>query len=481
MAFRRLPLLLKYQRQAYSSEASDLALSSLTAVSPIDGRYARHAKPLRESFSEYGLIKHRVEVEVRWFQFMAELEGLSQIPALSPEANKFLSDVVDNFSLSDAQRVKEIESITNHDVKAVEYLLKEKVSSHKQLAEMSEFFHFSCTSEDINNLAYGSMLKEARQTHILPAMAKVIDVLRGVAHAEADTPMLGRTHGQPATPTTLGKEMANFAFRLQRQYDQFAGVEIQGKFNGAVGNFNAHMVACPSLDWPTLAEKFVTERLGLAYNHYSTQIEPHDMIAELFDASARFNTVLLDCNKDMWAYISLGYFKTKAIAGEVGSSTMPHKVNPIDFEASEGNLGLANAMMNHLSGKLPISRYQRDLTDSTCMRNIGVGFAHSLIAYNSTLKGFNKLQVQDERLLAELNENWEVLAEPIQTVMRLYDVAEPYEKLKALTRGRKLDQKAMQEFVKSLEGEIPQSEIERLLKLTPASYLGAAPELALRV
>lgn len=460
------------------AQMSELGLSSLTALSPIDGRYGRVTKGLRDTFSEYGLIKHRVEVEIRWFMFMSELEEIPQVPALSTEAATFLKDVIDKFSLSDAERVKAIERTTNHDVKSVEYFLKEKVAGMKELKDVSEFFHFSCTSEDINNLAYARMLHEAREKHVLPEMDNVVATLRRAAHEDAATPMLGRTHGQPATPTTVGKEMGNFAYRLARQRDQFADVKMRGKFNGAVGNFNAHMVACPSVDWPVVSERFLTEELGLEYNPYSTQIEPHDMVAELFDACARFNNVLLDCNRDMWSYISLGYYRQKPVEGEVGSSTMPHKVNPIDFENSEGNLGLANAFMQHLSGKLTVSRFQRDLSDSTCMRNVGVGFAHALIAYKSTLKGFNKLEVQRERLESELNDNWEVLAEPIQTVMRLYEVEEPYEKLKALTRGHRVDKDSMQSFVRSLEGDIPDEEISRLLSLTPQTYVGAAEKLA---
>eukprot|EP00939_MAST-03C_sp_MAST-3C-sp1_P004115 g4115.t1 len=467
------------RHKSSSSFTSELdLLTPLSSVSPIEGRYARFAKPLRECFSEYGLIKYRVEVEVRWFQFMAKERLSSQIPPLSSSSSAFLDDVVKNFSLADAERVKEIEKTTNHDVKSVEYFLKEKVSSVDDLRESSEFFHFSCTSEDINNLAYAKMLQEAREKIVLPEMDRVRETLRELAIAEASTPMLGRTHGQPATPTTLGKEMANFAYRLTRQRDRFADVELLGKFNGAVGNFNAHVVACPDVDWPAASERFVRDSLGLTYNPYSTQIEPHDMVAELFDACARFNTILLDCNRDMWSYISLGYFRTRAVEGEVGSSTMPHKVNPIDFENSEGNLGLANAFMSHLSSKLPVSRFQRDLSDSTVMRNVGVGFAHAIVAYKSTLKGFGKVEVQKETLLEELDRNWEVLAEPVQTVMRLYEVEEPYEKLKALTRGRRIDREKMQDFVRSLEGEIPDAEIERLLSLTPASYIGVAPELA---
>ena len=465
-------------RRSFSS--GPLPLTSLTAISAIDGRYSGPTSALREIFSEFGLIHHRVQVEVRWLQLLSSTAAVPEVPSLSSDATRFLDDLVTDFAEGDAQRVKEIERTTNHDVKAVEYFLKEKVSAHAELAGVSEFIHFACTSEDINNLSYALMLQRARKDVVLPAMDSVIDGLRDVAHKHAAVPMLARTHGQPATPTTMGKEMANFAFRLGRQRKQFAAVDIMGKFNGAVGNLNAHAVAYPEIDWRELSESFVEDSLGLVHNPYTTQIEPHDFVAELFDSAARFNNVLLDFNRDAWGYVSLGYFKQKVVAGEIGSSTMPHKVNPIDFENSEGNVGLAGAVFQHLATKLPVSRYQRDLSDSTCMRSIGVGFGHSLIAYASTLKGLGKMELNEERLLEELDQNWEVLAEPIQTVMRRYDVDQPYEKLKELTRGRRVDGPAMRIFIESIEG-IPAAETERLLKLTPASYLGYAVELAKEV
>lgn len=450
-------------------------LSSLTAISPIDGRYASKCADLRPIFSEYGLIRHRVLVEVRWIQMLANNPGIPEVPAFSAHANKLLDDIVDKFHEEDAQRVKNIERTTNHDVKAVEYFLKEKIAGNDELEAVSEFIHFACTSEDINNLSYALMLREARTQALLPQMDEVIDAIRKQAHQHATQPMLSRTHGQTASPTTVGKEFANVVARLERQRAQLVTVPMLGKINGAVGNYNAHLSAYPDLDWANIAEKFVTS-LGLDFNPYTIQIEPHDYIAEVFDAVARFNTILLDFDRDVWGYISLGYFKQKTIAGEVGSSTMPHKVNPIDFENSEGNLGLANAIFNHLSAKLPISRWQRDLTDSTVLRNLGVGVGHSVIAYQSTLKGISKLEVNPQRLNEDLDNCWEVLAEPVQTVMRRYGIEKPYEKLKELTRGTGIDQQRLQEFVSGLD--MPEDAKTALLKLTPSSYLGNAAQQA---
>jgi adenylosuccinate lyase len=453
-------------------------LSSLSAVSPIDGRYAGKTEDLRPIFSEFGLIHHRVLVEIRWLQHLAASPAITEVPAFSDHANKILDGVVDNFSEEDAQRVKNIERTTNHDVKAVEYFIKEKIAGNPELEAIGEFVHFACTSEDINNLAYSLMLREGRNQVLLPLLDEIIEAIRQLAHEYADIPMLSHTHGQPASPTTVGKEMANVVYRLQRQREQVTEVELLGKINGAVGNYNAHLSAYPELDWEKLANEFV-ESLGLTWNPYTTQIEPHDYIAELFDALARYNTVLLDFDRDIWSYISLGFFKQKTVAGEVGSSTMPHKVNPIDFENSEGNLGLANAIFAHLAQKLPVSRLQRDLTDSTVLRNLGVGLAHSVIAYHSTLRGISKLEVDQARLLAILDLNWEVLAEPIQTVMRRYGIEKPYEKLKELTRGQRVDANAMKAFIESLE--IPDAEKQRLIKMTPATYIGNAPEQAKKI
>lgn len=448
-----------------------LDLTSLTAVSPIDGRYADKTRELREVFSEYGLIRYRVMVEVRWLQHLADHPGVVELPPLSPAANSFLETLVTNFSESQAQRVKEIERVTNHDVKAVEYLLKESVAGIPELNAVSEFIHFACTSEDINNLAHGLMLKQGRDQLLVPQLQMMADRLVALSHEYAGVAMLARTHGQTASPTTVGKELANVAFRLQRQIEQIGSVSILGKINGAVGNYNAHISAYPEIDWAASAEAFVSS-LGLLANPYTTQIEPHDYIAELFDAMARANTILIDLSRDLWGYISLGYFKQKTVAGEVGSSTMPHKVNPIDFENAEGNMGLANAMLNHLSAKLPISRWQRDLTDSTVLRNMGVGLGYSIIAYNSLLKGLNKLQLDEARLQADLNVSWEVLAEPIQTVMRRYGIAEPYEKLKELTRGQTIDQDSITLFIDSLD--IPVDAKRALKALSPADYIGNA-------
>jgi len=452
-----------------------MQLSSLTAISPIDGRYGSKVTELRDIFSEYGLIKYRVEVEVRWLQKLAEHPQVTELNTFSPDAKQFLDRIVSEFSIEDAQRVKDIESTTNHDVKAVEYLLKEKFVAAKEsfpeLDNDSEFVHFACTSEDINNLSHGLMLSNGLKLSLLPNMKAVVDKMEELALEYSELPMLCRTHGQTASPSTMGKEFANVVARLRRQTKQIEQVEILGKINGAVGNYNAHYSAYPNIDWAENAKSFI-EGIGLTFNPYTTQIEPHDYIAELFDAIARFNTILIDFDRDIWAYISLGFFKQKTVAGEVGSSTMPHKVNPIDFENSEGNLGLANAIIGHLAEKLPISRWQRDLTDSTVLRNLGVGLAHGVIAYQSTLKGLNKLQINPERLLADLDNAWEIMAEPIQTVMRRYNVEQPYEKLKALTRGNVMNQETIQTFVSGLD--IPEAAKEDLLELTPATYIGNA-------
>ncbi len=447
---------------------------TLSAISPIDGRYAGKVDALRPIFSEYGLIRYRVEVEVRWLQALAAQAEIIEVPALSDSANQLLNSIVSDFSDADAQAVKTIEKITNHDVKAVEYFLKEKIKHNAELNAIGEFIHFACTSEDINNLSYALMLKEGRIL-MLAEIDACIDAIKQLALESADQPMLSRTHGQSATPTTTGKEFANVVARMQRQRQQVAGVELLGKINGAVGNYNAHCVAYPLLDWEQFAKTFV-ESLGLSFNPYTIQIEPHDYMAELFHALSRFNTILLDFDRDIWAYISLGYFKQKTIAGEVGSSTMPHKVNPIDFENSEGNLGLANAIFGFLSEKLPVSRWQRDLTDSTVLRNIGVGIAHTSIAIQSTLKGISKLEINPELINQDLDGNWEVLAEPIQTVMRRYGIEKPYEKLKELTRGQRVTGEAMRAFVEKLE--IPASAKAELLALTPHSYTGYAAKLA---
>lgn len=448
-----------------------MELSALTALSPIDGRYGDKTTELRTIFSEYGLLKYRVQVEVRWLQKLASQADILEVPALSELATKHLNQIVENFDEQDALRIKTIEKTTNHDVKAVEYFLKEKVNSNEELQAINEFIHFACTSEDINNLSYALMLKTARDTVIVPYWNKLIDIITAQAKAYRDLPLLSRTHGQPATPSTIGKEFANVAYRLKRQLKQLQSIEILGKINGATGNYNAHMVAYPQINWHKFSEEFVTS-LGLQWNPYTTQIEPHDYIAEYFDCIARFNTIMIDFDRDVWGYIALNHFKQKTIAGEIGSSTMPHKVNPIDFENSEGNLGIANAIMSHLGSKLPISRWQRDLTDSTVLRNLGVGIGYAIIAYQSTLKGLNKLEVNQEYLLEELNRNWEVLAEPIQTVMRRYGIEKPYEKLKELTRGKRVDAQGMQQFIDSLA--LPEHEKARLKQLTPANYIGYA-------
>ena len=452
-----------------------MELSALTAVSPVDGRYGSKTIALREIFSEYGLLKYRTIVEIRWLQKLAATAEIAEVPAFSAEANQFLDDLAANFSEEDARRIKEIERTTNHDVKAVEYFLKEKVADVPELHAVNEFFHFACTSEDINNTSHALMLKEARENVILPEIRNLIDAIKALAVEYRDIPLLSRTHGQPASPSTMGKEMANVAYRMERQFKQIENVEILAKINGAVGNYNAHLSAYPELDWHKFSEEFITESLGVTWNPYTTQIEPHDYIAELFDAIARFNTILIDFDRDVWGYIALGHFKQKTIAGEIGSSTMPHKVNPIDFENSEGNLGLANAVFGHLAQKLPVSRWQRDLTDSTVLRNLGVGVGYAIIAYTSTLKGISKLEVNREALLAELDKNWEVLAEPVQTVMRRYGIEKPYEKLKELTRGKRVDGEAMRNFIDGLE--LPEQEKARLKEMTPANYIGQAIEL----
>ena len=452
-----------------------MSLSSLSALSPIDGRYAAKVDALRTTLSEAGFMHHRVKVEVSWLQALSQA-GFDEIQPFSAEANAVLDKLVAEFSEADAQRIKDIEAVTNHDVKAVEYWLKEKVAGSAELTAASEFIHFACTSEDINNTSHGMMLKTARDTVMLPALQKVIARLTEIAHNNADVPMLSRTHGQPASPTTLGKEMANVVARLQRAIKRIEQVEILGKMNGAVGNYNAHLSAYPNFDWESFSRNVIEQRLGLTYNPYTIQIEPHDYMAEMFDAFARANTILLDLNRDIWGYISVGYFKQKTKAGEIGSSTMPHKVNPIDFENSEGNLGLANALLRHLAEKLPVSRWQRDLTDSTVLRNIGVAFGYTLLAYDSCLRGLNKLETNPERLAADLDATWEVLAEPVQTVMRRYGIENPYEQLKELTRGKGISKEALREFVLTLA--IPQDAKELLLAMTPANYIGIAAKLA---
>ena len=452
-----------------------VSLSPLTAVSPIDGRYGAKTDMLRTVFSEYGLIRYRVLVEVRWLQHLAANPAIVEVAPFSKDATALLNGLVDNFTIEHAERVKEIERTTNHDVKAVEYLIKETIADNAELLAVSEFVHFACTSEDINNLSHALMLKEGRDDIVVPALQAIHGQLTAMAVEFADVAMLARTHGQTASPTTVGKEMANVAYRLQRQLASITAVPLLGKINGAVGNYNAHISAYPDLDWPAISQAFI-ESLGLEFNPYTTQIEPHDYMAELFDGLARSNTILIDFARDIWGYISLGYFKQKTIAGEVGSSTMPHKVNPIDFENAEGNLGIANALYGHLSAKLPVSRWQRDLTDSTVLRNMGVGLGYSMIAYASLDKGIGKLQLNQERLAADLDAAWEVLAEPIQTVMRRYGIEEPYEKLKTLTRGNVMDQATIQAFIDTLE--IPQEAKTALKAMTPASYIGNAVQQA---
>ena len=452
-----------------------MQLSSLTAVSSVDGRYAGRTVDLRKIFSEYGLIRYRVIVEIRWFQALAASPDIEQISELSAAANNYLDGLVENFDLQAAERVKAIEATTNHDVKAVEYYLKECFADQDELNKLSEFLHFACTSEDINNLAYALMMADAREQVFLPAYSDIDRALKIITSDNADVPMLSRTHGQTASPTTLGKEMANVAIRLQRQADQLRKQTILGKINGAVGNFNAHIAAYPDVDWSAFAQQFV-ESLGLSWNPWTTQIEPHDWMAECFHTIGRYHTVLIDLCRDIWAYISIGYFSQKTIAGEIGSSTMPHKVNPIDFENAEGNLGVANALLGHLAEKLPVSRWQRDLTDSTVLRTIGTAAGHGMIAYASLLKGLGKLQVNQQKLADDLDASWEVLAEPIQTVMRLYDIENPYEQLKELTRGKAINADIMIEFVQKLD--IPADAKKYLLALTPAAYTGNAADMA---
>ncbi|MGM0516672.1 MAG: adenylosuccinate lyase [Pseudomonadota bacterium] len=455
------------------------AAFALTAISPLDGRYARHTRALTECFSEYALIKYRVLVEVEWFKALADEPKIAEVPALADEDRAVLDGIVERFDVEAAARVKAIEATTNHDVKAVEYFLKEQIAGQANLEALSEFFHFACTSEDINNLAYGLMLRRAREEVVLPEIDGLIDTLRGMAHEWAAVSLLSRTHGQPASPSTIGKEIANVVARLSRQRRQIAAVVIMGKINGAVGNFNAHLAAYPEVDWPAFSKRFV-ESLGLVHNPYTIQIEPHDYIAELFDAIERANTILIDFARDIWGQIALGHFKQRLVEGEVGSSTMPHKVNPIDFENAEGNLGVGNAVMGHLARKLPISRWQRDLTDSTVLRTLGVGLGHSLIAYRSLAKGLSKLEINADQLAAELDGNWEVLGEAIQTVMRRHGVEKPYEKLKALTRGQRVDGPAMREFIHGIR-ELPEEARERLAAMAPGDYIGNAEEMARRI
>ena len=451
-----------------------MELSALSAISPVDGRYGSKVKSLRPIFSEFGLIKYRVTVEVRWLQKLAATSEIAEVPAFSADATATLNAIVDDFNEVDAQRIKDIEATTNHDVKAVEYFLKEKISDNAELNAVTEFIHFACTSEDINNLSHALMLENGRQV-LIEDMRSTLSLITDLAKDNAEVAMLSRTHGQTASPTTLGKEMANFSYRLNRQINQLKDVQIMGKFNGAVGNFNAHLSAYPEIDWQSVSKDFI-ENLGINYAPYSSQIESHDYIAEYFHVLNRFNTILIDFCRDIWGYISLGYFTQKTIEGEIGSSTMPHKVNPIDFENAEGNLGLAIAIGEHFATKLPISRWQRDLTDSTVLRNLGVSCAHSLISYASICKGIKKLEINESKLTEDLNKAWEVLAEPIQTVMRRYGVENPYEKLKALTRGKKIDAKIINDFISTLE--IPAEAKEELHKLTPMNYIGDAIKLA---
>jgi adenylosuccinate lyase len=454
---------------------TSIPLSSLTAVSPIDGRYSSKTESLRNVFSEYGLIRYRVIVEVRWLQYLSQHPAITEVAPFSSAANSILEQLVNDFTLEQALRIKEIERTTNHDVKAVEYLIKETIADNAELNAVSEFVHFACTSEDINNLSHALMLKEGRDNIVLPALQEIHQQLATMGRDYANAAMLARTHGQTASPTTVGKEMANVAYRLERQITQIKAVPMLGKINGAVGNYNAHLSAYPNIDWQAVAQDFI-EQLGLDYNPYTTQIEPHDYMAELFDGLARSNTILIDYARDIWGYISLGYFKQRTIAGEVGSSTMPHKVNPIDFENAEGNMGIANALYGHLAAKLPISRWQRDLTDSTVLRNMGVGLGYSMIAYASLTKGMSKLQLNEAKLAADLDNSWEVLAEPIQTVMRRYGIEEPYEKLKALTRGNVMDQATIQTFIDTLD--MPEEAKTALKAMTPASYIGNAADQA---
>ncbi|XP_004490664.1 uncharacterized protein [Cicer arietinum] len=465
----------KSATKMFGVHSTDLELSSLMALSPLDGRYWGKVKDLAPIMGEYGLIYFRVFVEIKWLLKLSEISEITEVPAFSDDAKSFLQGLIDDFSDNDAKEIKNIEKQTNHDVKAVEYFLKNKCQANAEVAKVLEFFHFACTSEDINNLAHALMLKEAMNSVMFPVMDDIIKALCRMAKDNAHISMLSRTHGQPASPTTLGKEMAIFAVRLSRERKELSQIEILGKFAGAVGNYNAHFSAYPDVNWPRVAEEFVTS-LGLGFNPYVAQIETHDYMAKIFHSFIQFNNILIDFDRDVWGYISLGFFKQTTKAGEIGSSTMPHKVNPIDFENSEGNLGVANGGLSHLSMKLPISRWQRDLTDSTVLRNMGVNLGHSLLAYKSTLQGIGKLQVNEARLSEDLNQCWEVLAEPIQTVMRRYGVPEPYEKLKALTRGRAVTKESIRDFIEGLD--IPQDAKTNLLKLTPHSYVGAAAELA---
>jgi adenylosuccinate lyase len=452
-----------------------MPLTTLSALSPLDGRYAAKTDKLRPILSEAGFMHHRVKVEIAWLQALSQA-GFAEIKPFTAEANAILDKLAADFNEAHAERIKAIEAVTNHDVKAVEYWLKEQVKDVPELVAASEFIHFACTSEDINNTSHGMMLKAARDTVLLPSLNAVIANLRALAHTNADLPMMSRTHGQPASPTTLGKEMANVVARLQRAAQRIAAVEILGKMNGAVGNYNAHLSAYPEFDWEAFSKNVIEQRLGLSFNPYTIQIEPHDYMAELFDAVARANTILIDLNRDIWGYISIGYFKQRTKAGEIGSSTMPHKVNPIDFENSEGNLGMANAVLKHMAEKLPLSRWQRDLTDSTVLRNIGVGFGYAVLAYDSCLRGLNKLEVNPSRIHDDLDATWEVLAEPVQTVMRRYGIENPYEQLKELTRGKGISKDALREFIGGLA--IPQSAKDHLLAMTPANYIGIAAQLA---
>jgi len=460
------------------SSAETMTLNVLTALSPLDGRYAAKVEGLRAHFSEYGLIRNRVRVEIEWLKALAANTAIAECPAFSDATIAELNGIVSGFSVADAEAIKTIEARTNHDVKAMEYWLKERLAANAEVMRVSEFIHFGCTSEDINNVSHALMLKDAVAGNLLPDLDRVIARLRELAHQLAELPMLARTHGQPATPTTLGKEMANIAARLMRTRKAISGVSLTAKFNGAVGNYNAHLSAYPDLDWEAFNRRFI-ESLGLEFNPYTIQIEPHDAMAELFDAMARTNTILLDADRDLWQYISLGYFKQKLKAGEIGSSTMPHKVNPIDFENSEGNLGLANAVLRHLAEKLPISRLQRDLTDSTVLRNMGVAFGYTVLAFDSTLRGLNKLEANPQRLAEDLDEAWEVLAEPVQTVMRRFGVPNPYEQLKELTRGKGIEKEALRQFISTLA--LPAADRQRLLDMTPSSYVGKAAELARKI
>ncbi len=455
---------------------SSVPFSPLTAITPVDGRYHSKTAHLADCLSEYGLIRHRLEVELKWLEKLAEEPAITELPPFSAEEKAWLRQLLANFDVTEAEKVKATEAITNHDVKAVEYYIKDALSRHPTLATAAEFTHFACTSEDINNTAYGLMLKKAVQQHTLPRLQQILAELKAMAHAHAAVPMMSRTHGQPATPTTLGKEMANVAYRLQRQIETVEKQPFLAKMNGAVGNYNAHLSAYPDVDWQRLTREFICDDLGLEWNPYTTQIEPHDYLAELFHALIRINTILLDLARDIWGYISLGYFTQKVVAGEVGSSTMPHKVNPIDFENAEGNLGLATALFQHLAEKLPVSRFQRDLTDSTVLRSLGTAFGHLAIALASLQKGLGKLEVNPQAMADDLNANWELLAEPIQTVMRRHGIENPYEQLKALTRGTRVSPETLADFIRNLA--IPEADKERLLALTPANYLGNAIEQA---